>query len=129
MRAPQKRQRRKSQKIQSTPLHVKLPSKTARSELLIAYELNGAQEFINLLSKHYGFKRMKIIVDGRKVRNGFDACYSENKACFKKNGVKKNIVLHEFYHHLVNAKGYEPRETVEEKEANAYARESLKVCF
>ena len=78
MKAPQRRQRRRSQESQYIPLHVKLPAKTARSELLLAYELKGAQEFINLLAKHYGVKRMKIILDGRKVGTRFDACYFES---------------------------------------------------
>lgn len=44
---------------------------------------------------------MKIVVDGRKVGNGFDAWYDENRACFKKRSVKKSLILHEFYPHLL----------------------------
>jgi hypothetical protein len=37
-----------------------------------------------------------------------------------------NFMLHEFYHHLVETKGLELPERVEEKQANGYASEFVK---
>jgi hypothetical protein len=72
---------------------------------------------------------MKIILNGRKVGNGDSACYFENKAYFKKRGLKKRTVLHELYHHLIDAKGLEIPVNREEKNANSYTREFLRDCF
>jgi hypothetical protein len=69
---------------------------------------------------------MKIILDGRKVGNGSDAWYFENKACFKKRGLNKRTVLHEVFHHLVYCNGLEMLERTEEREANDYVRAFLK---
>jgi hypothetical protein len=41
--------------------------------------------------------------------------------------LKKKNVLHEFYHHLAEAKGLEISEQVEEKQANAYVKEFMKI--
>jgi hypothetical protein len=43
---------------------------------------------------------MKIFLEGRKVPKGCYSWYSENKAHFTKEGLKKQVVLHELYHHL-----------------------------
>ena len=69
---------------------------------------------------------MKIILNGRKVGNGDSACYFKNKAYFKKRGLRKRTVLHEFYHHLIDAKGLEIPVRREEKEANSYAKDFLR---
>lgn len=69
---------------------------------------------------------MKIILNGRQVGNWDSACYFENKACFKKRGLKKQLVLHESYHHLVYVKGLDMPIRMEEKNANNYAKEFLK---
>ena len=69
---------------------------------------------------------MRIILNGRKVGNGYAAYYFENKAYFTKKGLKKRTVLHEFYHHLLEKKGLELPEHIEEKEAHSYAREFVK---
>jgi len=55
-----------------------------------------------------------------------DACYFENKAYFTKRGLKKRIVLHMLYHHLVKMKGLVLPERIEEKQANGYANELVK---
>jgi hypothetical protein len=70
---------------------------------------------------------MKIILNGGKVGNGDSACYFENKAYFTKRGLKKRMALHELYHHLVSAKGLDIPYRTEEKEANIYARDFLKI--
>jgi len=73
---------------------------------------------------------MRIKLDGKRVGarkgNGWLACYSENKAYFTKRGLNKRTVLHEFYHHLVETKGLELPERIEEKQANSYASEFVK---
>jgi len=69
---------------------------------------------------------VKIILNGRKVGNGDSACYFENKAYFKKRGLRKRMVLHESYHHHVYVKGLGMPVRLEEKNANNYAKEFLK---
>ena len=63
---------------------------------------------------------MKIVLNGRKVGNKYVACYSENKAYFTKRSLRKLIILHELYHHIVSMKEIELPEREEEKEANLY---------
>jgi hypothetical protein len=50
----------------------------------------------------------------------------ENNAYFTKRGLNKRTVLHEFYHHLVEMKGLELPERIEEKQANGFASEFVK---
>jgi hypothetical protein len=69
---------------------------------------------------------MRIILNGKRVKKESLAWYLENKACFKKEGLKKRTVLHELYHHLVASKGFELAIRTEEKEANNYSKEFLK---
>jgi hypothetical protein len=113
---------RKTRRSSSVPLSVKLPSKKVKEKFLIVYELEGCQKAVNFLTDYYEVKKMKIILNGRKVGNGYIAYYFENKAFFTKRGLKKRTVLHELYHHLVEVKGYELQNGMEEKEANSYAR-------
>lgn len=77
-----------------------IPSRKVREEFCLTYELKGAQKAVDMLSRYYGIRRMKIIVDGWKVGNSDDACYYDYVAYFKKRRLKKRNVLHEFYHHL-----------------------------
>lgn len=69
---------------------------------------------------------MGIILNGRlvgkKKSNHWVACYCNNKAYFTKEGLKKKVVLHELYHHLIEAKALEFPLRTEEKEANNYAK-------
>jgi len=84
------------------------------------------QKTVDFLTEYYGVRRMRIILNGRKVGNGDDACYFEGKAYFTKRGLKKRTVLHELYHHLVKMKGLELPERIEERPANGYANELVK---
>jgi hypothetical protein len=77
-------------------------------------------------TEYYGVRRMRIVLDGRKVGNGDRACYFRNRAFFSKKGLTRKNVLHELYHHLVEMKGLELPERIEEKQANRYAREFVK---
>ena len=72
---------------------------------------------------------MKVILDGRRVGNGDEACYYENKAYFTKKGLNKRNILHELYHHLAYANDWDMSERMEEKKANNYARRILKGSF
>jgi hypothetical protein len=49
-----------------------------------------------------------------------------NRAFFSKNGLTRKNVLHELYHHLVEMKGLELPERIEEKQTNRYAGEFVK---
>jgi hypothetical protein len=102
-----------------------IPSKSAIEEFLLTYELKGCQRAINLLTKYYGIRRMKIIVDGRRVGNGDEACYYENKAYFTRRGLNKRNVLHELYHHLAYVNDWDMSERKEEVQANEYTRKVL----
>jgi hypothetical protein len=108
------------------PLSVKLPPRRVQEKFLIIYELEECQKAVNYLTKYYGVKRMRIILNGKRVRKTWVAWYLENEACFKKNGFGKRIVLHELYHHLVGVRSLEMTLRIEEKEANDYARRFLK---
>ncbi len=104
---------------------IRVPPKRVRKEFLLVYELEGCRKAIALLAEYYGTRKMKIILDGKRVGKGNIACYVVNKAYFTQKGLKKRTVLHEWYHHLVNAKGLEMPDRTEENRANLYARDFL----
>jgi hypothetical protein len=114
---------RKARRTTSVHLSVKLPPPRIREKFLITYELEGCKTAVNYLSKYYSVKRMRIVLNSKKVKKKCLALYSKNCAYFKKEGLKKPVVLHELYHHLVASKGFELATMDEEKEANSYARE------
>jgi hypothetical protein len=115
--------RRKKASLQ---LSIKLPPKRVRERFLINYELEGCQKAVNFLTEYYKVRKMKIVLDGKKVGNNYWGFYEKNTAYFKKNGLRKKIVLHELFHHIVETKSLEMPLRIEEKEANAYARLFLK---
>ncbi len=82
----------------------------------------GCQKAVDFLSKYYGVRRMKVVLDGRRVGNGDIACYFRNRAYFTKRGLTKRTVLHEFYHHLVSVNGQDIPNRLEEIDANTYAQ-------
>jgi len=106
-------------------MRIRIPSKRIRERFLITYELEGCQKAVNFLTDYYGTRRIKIILNGRKVGKHNIALYYENRAYFTKKGLKKRTVLHELYHHLVYSKGMKTSDGIEEKEANNYARDFL----
>jgi len=107
-------------------MRTRIPRKRIREKFLIIYELKGCQKAVDFLTEYYGVRRMRIVLNGRKVGNGDSACYFENKAYFTKRGLIRRTVLHEFYHHLIEMKGLELPERIEEKQANGYASEFVK---
>jgi len=44
-----------------------IPPKRVCEEFYLTYELKGAQKGIDVLSRYYGIKRMKIVIDGRRL--------------------------------------------------------------
>jgi hypothetical protein len=102
-----------------------IPRKKIREKFLLTYELEGCQRAVTFLTRYYGIRRMKIVVDGRRVGNGDEACYENNRAYFTKRGLNKCNVLHELYHHLVYVNGLEMSATKEERAANSYAKDFL----
>ena len=104
---------------------VRLPSRKIRERFLLIYELEGCQKAVDFLTKHYSVRRMRIILNGRKVGNGDIAVYFQNRAYFTKRGLTKRTVLHELYHHLVYANGLEITGTIEERAADSYARDFI----
>jgi hypothetical protein len=102
-----------------------VPRKKIREKFLLTYELEGCQKAVDFLTKYYGMKRMKIVLDGRRVGNGDLACYDNCRAYFTKRGLTKRTVLHELYHHLVYVNGLDITRTKEEGDANNYARSFL----
>lgn len=58
-----------------------IPSKKVCEEFLLTYEMKGCQKALNLLSEYYGIRRMKNVVEGRRVGNGDEACYDTYIAC------------------------------------------------
>ncbi len=109
----------------SVPPSVRLPSRTVREKFLITYELEGCQKAVDYLTEYYGIKKMKIVLDGRKVPKECYGYYSKNKAYFTKEGLKRRVVLHELYHHLIYSKDCELPTKTEEREANNYTRDFL----
>jgi len=103
-------------------MRIRIPTKKICQEFHLTSELKGAQKGIDVLTEHYGIRRMKIIVDGRKVGRGVEADYFEGIACFTKRGFNRRNVLHELYHHIVENKELEMTERKEEKEANRFVR-------
>jgi hypothetical protein len=107
-------------------MKIRIPRKRIRERFLIIYELQGCQKAVNFLTEYYGVKRMRIILDGKRVGKGCVGYFLKNRAYFTKRGLTKRIILHELYHHLVGGKGSEIPIGKEEKEANRYAKEFLR---
>jgi hypothetical protein len=130
MRIPQNPKRWKLREFPLVPLTVKLPPKKVREKFLIIYELNGCQKATDFLTDYYKVRRMRIVLNGRMVgkkkSNRWIACYNKNKAYFTKKGLNKRVVLHEFYHHLVDCNDAKLQLIAEEKEACLYANEFLR---
>ena len=105
-----------------------IPSKRLCEKFRLTYELKGAQRAVDLLAQYYRTRRMKIVVDGRRVANSDRACYDYDSytAYFKKRTIGKRLVLHEFFHHMTCVKDWEMSERREEREADCFSRELLK---
>ena len=93
------------------------PSRKVREEFRLIYELKGAQKAVDMLSRYYGIRRMKIVVV--MMRSTMIASHISRK-------FNKRNVLHEFYHHLAFVYDLDLSDSREEREANRYARIVLK---
>jgi len=96
-------------------MRLRLPSKNVCERFHLTYELEGAQKGANVLTSYYRVKKMKVVVDGRRVSKGYSAEYLRNNAYFKRREIRKRLVLHELYHHLVEAKGIVLKRREEER--------------
>jgi hypothetical protein len=105
---------------------IRIPPKKVCEEFHLTYELKGAEKAVKVLTEFYGIRRMKIIVDGRRVMKACEADYFEGTACFTRKGLNKRNVLHELYHHIVENNGLEMSEKIEEMEANRFARKVMR---
>jgi hypothetical protein len=104
-------------------MRIRVPCKKTRERFLLIYELEGCQSAVDFLAKYYRVRRMRIILNGKKVGNGNSASYFRNRAYFTKKGLAKRTVLHELYHHLVYANHLEMPYRKEEKAADSYAKD------
>jgi hypothetical protein len=107
-------------------MRIHIPPKRVREKFMVTYELKGCQKAVNFLTDYYRVRKMKIVLDGRRVPRKCSGFYFKNRACFRREGLKRQIVLHEVYHHLIEVNGYELKKTIEEKEADKYARDFTK---
>jgi len=103
-------------------MKVRVTRKRIRERFLLTYELWDARGQQTFCPEYYGVGRMTIVFDGRKVGSRWAVCYLENRAYFKKKGLKRRTALHELYHHLAYSKGVDEPYRIEEKEANNYAK-------
>jgi len=111
-------------------MRMRIPSKKACEKFLLIYELEGCQKAVNYLTEYYGVRKLKLIVDGRRVmrtrtHKTYLAHYYRNRAYFTKKSVTKRNVLHEVYHHLVDVYGLEMNRNKEEREAHRFVIEVL----
>jgi hypothetical protein len=106
-------------------MRIRVPPRRVRDKFLIIYELEGAKEAVDFLTKYYGVRPMRIVLNGRKVGNGDIAVYFQNRAYFTKRGLTRRTVLHELYHHLVYVSEMNMFITKEERAASRYARDFL----
>jgi hypothetical protein len=106
-------------------MRIRVPPKPIWERFMTIYELKGCQKAVDYLTEYYGIRRMRVVLDGRRVPRKCCGLYFENLAYFTRDGLKKRVVLHELFHHLIEAKGLEMAIGKEEKEANAYANRFL----
>lgn len=107
-------------------MSIRIPSKKVCKEFYLTYELEGAQRGVNVLTSYYGVPKMKIVLDGRRVANGYEAEYFECIALFTKRGLNKRNVLHELFHHIVENGELEMPLRKEERQAGVFVREVMK---
>lgn len=103
-------------------MRIRVPSRNIRERFLVIYELEGCRRAVDFLTKYYGVRPMRIVLNGRRVGNGDIAVYFQNRAYFTKKGLNKQTILHELYHHLAYVNNMDLSEAKEERAANSYAR-------
>ena len=106
-------------------MRLRLPSRNVCERFRLAYELEGAQKGVDVLTRYYRIPRMRIKVDGRGFRKSDQAWYSSGRARFRKRCLKKSVILHELAHHLISYKGLEITRKEEEKLCDRFAKEIM----
>jgi hypothetical protein len=100
-------------------MRLRIPPKKICERFLLIYELEGCQKAVNYLASYYGIRKMKIVLDGKKVgKKSWKAVYDGGKAYFRKEGLNKRTALHELYHHIVAVYPLEMDLTEEEQRKN-----------
>jgi hypothetical protein len=112
-------------------MRLRFPSRKACRLFHLTYELEGAQRAVNYLTRYYRVKRLKLVVDGRKViatraHKKYAAHYYRSRAYFVKKFLKRKIVLHELFHHLIDQKQITMPLRQEERDAERFARFVMK---
>jgi hypothetical protein len=107
-------------------MKLRIPSRGVLERFRLAYELEGAQKGIDVLTRYYRIPKMRIKVDGRGMRKSYLAYYDYDRARFRKRTLKKKYVLHELAHHIVGYKGLEMTRREEEKLCDRFAEEVMK---
>ena len=107
-------------------MRIRIPTMKVCQKFHLTYELKGAEKAVKVLTEFYGIRRMKIIVDGRRVMRACEADYFEGIACFTKKGLNRRNVLHELYHHIIEAKGIKMPQMKEERMASLFVREVIR---
>ena len=107
-------------------MKIRIPSKKVCEKFHLTYELRGAQKAVEVLTKYYGIPKLKIILNGRRVMRACECDYFEGTACFTKKGLNKRNVLHELYHHVVEAEELDMPLRKEERLASIFVREVMK---
>lgn len=107
-------------------MRMRIPSRNVCERFHLTYELEGAQKGTNVLTRFYRVGRMKVVVDSRRVSKGYSAEYLGNRAFFKRREIRKRLVLHELYHHIVEAKRLTMPLHEEERRAEEFARKVMR---
>lgn len=108
-------------------MRLRTPSRKVCEEFMLIYELEGAQKGVDVLTRYYGVRRMKIVVDGRKIGKKYRiAEYWKNTGYFRKRRFRKSDVLHELFHHLVASKRMTMPKREEEKQAQAFVEKIMR---
>jgi hypothetical protein len=110
-------------------LRIRVPSGRICESFHLTYEPKGAQKGADVLTEYNTVRRMRIVLDGRKVNKKFLAEYRKSNGYFKKRGLTRRLVLHELYHHLVALKGLKTKRTNEEIEVDRFARQIMRRLF
>jgi len=113
--------------LEGLALKLRLPSRRICEKFRLVYELEGAQKGVDVLTRYYRVRRMKIVVDGRRLSKKYAiAEYWKNTGVFIMKRICKGDVLHELYHHLVEAKGLKVKRKDEERQADEFARKVVR---
>lgn len=112
-------------------MRLRFPSRKVCQRFALIYETQGCQRAVDYLTQYYGVRRLKLIIDGRKVittktHKKYAAHYYRNKAYFVRRFLNRSTVLHELFHHLVEAKRLTMPLYEEERRADEFGRKFMR---